>query len=76
MENNNLLSTMKEGVIILIPKPGKDKRIIDNLRPVTLLNADYKLYQLKMNIGQIVKLNQVLSRIDLYITILGWFLIY
>lgn len=34
---NNLLPTMKHGLIILIPKPGKDKRILDNLWPITLL---------------------------------------
>lgn len=38
-----LPSTMKQGVITLIPKPGKDHKIIDNLRPVTLLNNDYKI---------------------------------
>ncbi len=34
---------MKQGIIILIPKQGKEKRILDNLRPITLLNTDYKL---------------------------------
>lgn len=34
---------MKQGLITLIPKSGKDKRILDNLRPITLLNIDYKI---------------------------------
>lgn len=38
-----LPTTMKQGVITLIPKPGKNSKIIDNLRPITLLNNDYKL---------------------------------
>lgn len=35
--------TMRHGVIISIPKPRKDPRIIDNRRSITLRNSDYKL---------------------------------
>lgn len=38
-----LMTSMKQGLITLIPKPGKDKRFIINLRPITLLNLDCKL---------------------------------
>lgn len=38
-----LPTTMKQGFITLIPKPGKNSKIIDDLRPITLLNNDYKL---------------------------------
>lgn len=38
-----LPSSMRQGLITLIPKPGKDCRLLDNLRPVTLINNDYKL---------------------------------
>lgn len=31
-------SIMKQGIITLIPKPGKDPKILDNLRPITLWN--------------------------------------
>lgn len=35
---------MKQGLITLIPKPAKDKRYIENLRPITLLHTDYKIF--------------------------------
>lgn len=37
------MPSMKQGLITQIPKHGKDKRILDHLRPITLLNIDYKL---------------------------------
>jgi len=64
INNIELLPTMKQGLIILIPKPGKDKRILDNLRPITLLNTDYKLFtkalasRLKTGISQIISVTQ------------------
>lgn len=36
-------TTMKQGSICLIPKPGKDPLFIENWRPITLLNVDYKI---------------------------------
>ena len=38
-----ILPTMRYGLIISIPKPGKDPRFIENRRPITLRNSDYKL---------------------------------
>lgn len=35
---------MKQGIIALILKPNKDKTIIDNVRLITLLNVDYKIF--------------------------------
>uniref|UniRef100_A0A3B3D2N2 Reverse transcriptase domain-containing protein n=1 Tax=Oryzias melastigma TaxID=30732 RepID=A0A3B3D2N2_ORYME len=55
---------MKQGVITLIPKPGKDSTFLDNLRPITLLNTDYKLLthifanRLKSGITQIISETQ------------------
>ena len=35
--------TQRRGIVKLIPKPGKDPRYIKNLRPITLLNVDFKI---------------------------------
>ena len=44
-ERENLHSTARKGILNLIPKAGKDTRIIKNLRPITLLNTDYKIIE-------------------------------
>ena len=33
----------RRGIISLIPKKSKDKTILENLRPISLLNVDYKI---------------------------------
>ena len=42
-ETGNLSITQKLGVIILLPKPEKDKRYLTNWRPISLLNHVYKI---------------------------------
>ena len=42
-ETHTLPTTMKQSIITLIPKPGKNVKLIDNLRPITLLNNDYNI---------------------------------
>lgn len=44
--NKILPVTLTQGLITLIPKPKKDLLFIDNWRPITLLNNDYKLFAL------------------------------
>ncbi len=44
--NEELCTSMKQGLITLIPKPGKDLLSLDNWRPITLLNLDYKVLSL------------------------------
>ena len=40
-----LHESARQGILNLIPKPKKDSRYIKNLRPITLLNTDYKLIE-------------------------------
>lgn len=42
----HLPTTMTQGLTTLIPKPNKDKVFIDNWRPISLLNNDYKIFAL------------------------------
>ena len=37
--------TARQGILNLIPKANKDTRLIKNLRPITLLNTDYKIIE-------------------------------
>ena len=40
-----IYKSAREGVLNLIPKPKKDSRYLKNLRPITLLNVDYKIVE-------------------------------
>ena len=40
-----LHDTARTGVLNLIPKKSKDTRLLKNLRPITLLNVDYKIIE-------------------------------
>ena len=42
-KKGRLSITQRQGVIICIPKEGKDKRFLKNWRPITLLNTSYKI---------------------------------
>ena len=44
IDNETLPPTLTQGLITLIPKPRKDKLLIDNCRPICLLNNDYKVF--------------------------------
>lgn len=44
IEDGSLGPSMNQGLITLIPKPDKDLKLIDNFRPITLLNSDYKIF--------------------------------
>ena len=42
-QSGSLSATQKLGVIILLPKPDKDKQFLSNWRPISLLNTTYKI---------------------------------
>ena len=42
-ETKKMPNNLPEGLIVFLPKKGKDKTIIKNLRPLTLLNTLYKI---------------------------------
>ena len=44
-ESGQLHETARKGILNLIPKANKDTRYIKNLRPITLLNTDYKIIE-------------------------------
>ena len=44
-EEQQLHKTARTGILNLIPKASKDTRYIKNLRPITLLNTDYKIIE-------------------------------
>ena len=41
--NGSLLITQRRDIISLIPPKSKDKTILENFRPISLLNVDYKI---------------------------------
>ena len=41
--SGSLSISQKRGIISLIPKKDKDTSLLENLRPITLLNTDYKI---------------------------------
>ena len=44
-EQCKLPDSLRSGILNLIPKGNKDARYLKNLRPITLLNADYKIVE-------------------------------
>ena len=42
-QHDMLSISQRRGIISLIPKKSKDKTILENLRPISLLNVDYKI---------------------------------
>ena len=65
MIRGGLSISQKQGVITLIEKEGKDPLHVNNYRPITLLNVDYKILskvlanRIKEVLGEIVHNDQV-----------------
>ena len=51
INNEELPSSLAQGLITLIPKPQKDPTLLDNWRPITLLNNDYNIIAICLNFG-------------------------
>ena len=44
-EQKYMHASARKGILNLIPKANKDVRLVKNLRPITLLNTDYKIIE-------------------------------
>ena len=44
LQTGNLTDLQKQGIITLIPKSGKEMCHLENWRPISLLNVDYRQY--------------------------------
>ena len=42
-ENGHWTELQKQGIITLIPKPNKETTLLENWRPISLLNTDSKI---------------------------------
>ena len=57
--SGSLSISQRRGIISLIPKKNNDKTILENLRPISLLNVDYKT----LTKVQATRLEKVLPKI-------------
>lgn len=63
-ENGSLTELQKQGIITLLPKKDKDTLSIDNWRPISLLNVDYKIStkvisnRIKNVLNKLINVNQ------------------
>ena len=55
-------SSAQKGVLNLIPKGNKDTRFLKNMRPITLLNCDYKVIEKTIANRMITGIDQVVSQ--------------
>ena len=61
--NKNVLhKSARKGILNLIPKPNKDTRLIKNLRPITLLNTDYKIIEKAIANKMIPALEHIINK--------------
>ena len=61
-EKEMLPGSLRKGILNLIPKPKKDSRFIKNLRPITLLNTDYKVVEKAIANKMLPALEHIISQ--------------
>ena len=61
--SENMIPSSSKGIINLIPKKERDSRLLKNLRPITLLNSDYKVVE-KAIAGRMVPAMESLIHTD------------
>ena len=61
-DSEMLHSTARQGILNLIPKSNKDSRFIKNLRPITLLNTDYKIIEKAIALKMLPALDHIIHR--------------
>ena len=61
-EQQQLHETASKGILNLIPKANKDPRSIKNLRPITLLNTDYKIIEKAIALKILPSLDHIISK--------------
>ena len=61
-QENYLHRSARKGILNLIPKANKDTRIIKNLRPITLLNTDYKIIEKALANKMIPALKEIIHK--------------
>lgn len=64
LKREELSTTMKQGLITLLPKSNKDKLLVENWRPISLLNVDYKLLSLLLAKRFKTGLNDIINEIQ------------
>ena len=57
-----LHESARQGILNLIPKANKDTRIVKNLRPITLLNTDYKIIEKVIALKMLPALEHIINR--------------
>ena len=62
-DDSQIYSEAKTGVLNLIPKANKDSRYLKNLRPITLLNNDYKIIDKCIARRMDMVMNKIINRI-------------
>ena len=61
-ENEHMFESSARGIINLIPKRDKDTRFLKNLRPITLLNTDYKIIEKAIANRMVPALDDLISQ--------------